>query len=233
MQVAGPSGLNRQRLSAVEKLQRAFAKESRQIRRGRDANYRRFQNETSSDNEYHSAELSDDTSDDEQGSTSHQQRSVTGENVETQQVSPPTTGVFARCSTGHRLGAKGKSSARHVNAEVHVAPLDDETVVRQEANSHSLSRDNKSSDDNTSQRSQNCDLSEKRSNNSRESHVVEIHPELSASMETSRDSPSVSRGDSGSGDENKGIQNIVIPIYLVQCQDVTLLSSLNGTILFF
>ena len=40
-QTAGPSGVN-QSISAVERLQRAFAKESRQQRSGRNSNYRRL-----------------------------------------------------------------------------------------------------------------------------------------------------------------------------------------------
>lgn len=202
--------MNRRSLSAVEKLQRAFAKEKRQLRRKKDANYRRFQNENSSDNEHRSAELSDDTTDDEHEATMHpQQRRVSGEKIKTR-VSPPATEVVAHCSMGRHLGGKGKSSSRHVNAEVHVVPFDDKNVVMQEVQRNVLAETNQSVVDDISQRSQISDLSERRASNSPQSHVVEIHPELQASLDITRGNPRASRGDSGSSDENQGgnVENV-------------------------
>ena len=168
-QVAGPSGLHRNNLSAVEKLQRAFAKESRSLRHGRDTGYRNFQNDSSSDNEYRSAGISDESSDED--ASIQQQRRTDGE-LNTAQAGLVTNDPENN-SVIRQLGAKAKNSARHVSAEVHVIPFDDKCVEVNEAQSNILLKTEQSDFGDISQRTQNNELSEA----SQDSHIVEIHPD--------------------------------------------------------
>ena len=127
-QTAGPSGVN-QSISAVERLQRAFAKESRQQRSGRNSNYRRFENNSSSDNPSCSAESSDDS--DGENEVTMRQQEVTSGLVDTRHRS---LGIEASANNtqGRQLGAKRKSTSQHVNAEVHVVPFDDQNIAIEE-----------------------------------------------------------------------------------------------------
>ena len=162
--------MTRNNLSAVEKLQRAFAKESRPFRRRRDNSYRNFQNDSSSDNEYRSTELSDESSDEEEHAAVHQQRQP-DEGLSSAQAcleADVTTNSSVR-----QIGSKGKNSARHVSAEVHVIPFDDKNVEVYEVQSNNLVKTDQSDVGDISQRSQNNELSE----TSQDSHIVEIHPD--------------------------------------------------------
>ena len=76
-------------------------------------------------------------------------------------------------SSVRQIGSKGKNSARHVSAEVHVIPFDDKNVEVYEAQSNNLLKTDQSDVGDISQRSQNNELSE----TSQDSHVVEIHPD--------------------------------------------------------
>ena len=162
--------MSRSNLSAVEKLQRAFAKESRPLRRGRDNGYRNFENDSSSDNEYRSNELSDESSDDERHAVMHHQ-SRTDEELGNAQASLEAN-ITANSSV-RQIGSKGKNSARHINAEVHVIPFDDKNVELYEAQRNNLLKTDQSNVGDNSQRSQNNELSE----TSQDSHIVEIHPD--------------------------------------------------------
>ena len=168
-QRAGPSGTNRSNLSAVEKLQRAFARESRQQNLERDPRYRHFQNNSSSDNDYQSENLSNDSSDDENTSLFNQQSRNTQESSSASAYPENTVshGDYNRPS-----GSKSKNSARNVSAEVHVVPLDDKNVEILEQEESSRVNDSSASGDNS--RSQVNELSDNQEK-SQLSHIVEIH----------------------------------------------------------
>ena len=179
-QTAGPSGVN-QSISAVERLQRAFAKESRQQRSGRNSNYRHFENNSSSDNASCSAESSDDS--DGENEVTMRQQEVTSGLVDTRQGS---LGIEASANNtqGRQLGAKRKSTSQHVNAEVHVVPFDDQNIAIEETQ-----RSFKVESDaiNPNQKS---NLSETDEHISQSSHIVEIHPEEQSSTARSLNSHS-------------------------------------------
>ena len=161
-QMAGPSRVNPRNISAVEKLQRAFARESVQFRRGRGVRHNRFENESSDVN--HSTESSDSTSDEEDRPTStlEPQRASANEAHSIYRASQDLEGAV-------QSGARAKLSARHVNAEVHVVPLDDKSVGNgteiEESNGLDCQNDQKNN------------LSEPNARKHEDSHVVEIHTE--------------------------------------------------------
>ena len=169
-QRAGPSGTNRSNLSAVERLQRAFARESRQQNVERDPRYRHFQNNSSSDNDYQSENLSNDSSDDENTSSLfYQQSRNTQESIS---ASACPENMVSHGDDSRPSGSKSKNSARHVSAEVHVVPLDDKNVEILEQEESTRVNDSSASGD--SSRSQLNELSDNQEK-SQLSHIVEIH----------------------------------------------------------
>ena len=171
-QLAGPSGLNRANISTVERLQRAFARESRQ-QGSADPRYRHIQENNSSENEYQSENLSDDSSDDETTASMFHPQS---RNLhETGNASAGPERVVLQGDTNRQSGAKSKASARHVSAEVHVVPLDDRNVEEHENEQINSLRVNQSIASSDSSRSQNNELSENTQTSSQGNHIVEIH----------------------------------------------------------
>jgi hypothetical protein len=197
-QTAGPSGVN-QSISAVERLQRAFAKESRQQRSGRNSNYRRFENNSSSDNASCSAESSDDS--DGENEVTMRQQEVTSGLVDTRHRS---LGIEASANNtqGRQLGAKRKSTSQHVNAEVHVVPFDDQNIATEETQ-----RSNKVESDaiNPNQKS---NLSETDEHISQSSHIVEIHPEEQSSTARSLNSHSSDHNEHINENSGGNVENV-------------------------
>jgi hypothetical protein len=155
------------------------------LRRGRDNGYRNFQNDSSSDNEYRSTELSDESSDEERPAAMHQQRRPDEELTHAQVC--VEADVTAN-SSARQLGSKGKNSARNISAEVHVIPFDDKNVEVYEAQSNNLLKTDQSDAGDISQRSQKNELSE----TSQNSHIVEIRPDSPADNNYRNENPGIS-----------------------------------------
>lgn len=158
-------------MSAVEKLQRAFARESTQ-NRDRDTRYRHFRDHNSSDNDQ-SDNISDDSSDDENtAALFHQQSRNTQESCNANEAQEQRN---SHSDINRPSGSKSKNSARHVSAEVHVAPLDDKNVEVHENEESNLLRENNLNTNGDSNRSHINELSDNNQTTSQLSHIVEIH----------------------------------------------------------
>ena len=183
-QRAGPSGTNHQNLSAVERLQRAFARETRESKRRREEARRNLMNDSSSDDEYNPGISTDDTSDDEEQATSphHQYRRTSGGNDVQNRVRSADgaiggVGLDLQPPT-QALGARSKTTARHVNAEVHVVPLDDRNVTAGENGEVDTNTGyNVTIRKKSSKKKSEHNLSETTTSQRNNSHTVEIHPE--------------------------------------------------------
>ena len=183
-QRAGPSGTNQQNLSAVERLQRAFARETRESKRRREEARRNLMNDSSSDDEYNAGISTDDTSDDEEQATyPRQQYSRTSDSNDVQNRVHSAGGAIGGAGLDlqpptHALGARSKTTARHVNAEVHVVPLDDRNVTAgQNEAVNTNTGDKVTIRKKSSKKKSEPNLSETSTSQRNNSHIVEIHPE--------------------------------------------------------